>query len=307
MNKFIKRLAVFALVFFLIDKIFIPVRNAAPSLEVDQRLESIVTGKIDAELIILGSSRGARSLIAEQITQSTGTRSLNLCYPGSNVTFHEFLLRQLTDIPGNTKPQTVVLVVDDSDELSAAPSLTFRLDRLYPLVKYRPIRDEMVKRDEKIPVVNELLVLHQINKSNLWLYQKKFSQNDVIMPCGSMPIPHQKNSFNKQFSSEKSIYDQSSELAEKIVALKQIVSRCRDHQIQLIVVIPPNFKETTRGFRERLEELVGDAGFVWMYDDSRPEYRNEQFFFDHAHLRTSGAKLFTDEFIDYYQTIAVLR
>lgn len=307
MNKFIKRLAVFALVFFLIDKIFIPVRNAAPSLEVDRRLEWIVTGKIDAELIILGSSRGARCFIAEQITQSTDTLSMNLSYPGSNVVFHEFLLRQITEIAGNTMPRTVVLVVDDSDELSTAPSLTFRLDRLYPLVKYRPIRDEMVKRDEKIPFVNEFLVLHQINKSNLWLHQKKFSQNDVIMPCGSMPIPHQKNSFNKQFRSEETIYDQSGELPEKMMAFKQIVARCRDHKIQLIVVIPPNFKKTTHGFQERLEELVGDSGIVWMYDDSRPEYKNEQFFFDHAHLRTSGAELFTKEFIEYYRTIKVRR
>jgi hypothetical protein len=305
MNRFIKRGLLFTLVFFCIDKLFIPVRNAAPGLEVDRRLEWIVTGKMDADLVILGSSRGARCLIAEQITQSTGTPSMNFSYPGSNVEFHEFLLRQITENKGNTVPKTVVLVVDDSDELTPSVSLKFRLDRLYPLVKYRAIRDEMVKRGEKIPVVNELLILHQINKSNLWLHQKKFTKNDVIMPCGSMPIPHQKNTFDKQFGSKDHTYQRGSELSEKLEAFKQIVARCRDHKIQLIVVIPPNFKEVTHGFRDRLVELVGDAGSVWMYDESRPEYRDREFFFDHAHLRTSGAKIFTEEFIQHFKTTKV--
>jgi len=303
MKQFLWRVAAFAMVFFLIDKGFILLRDAAPEREVDRRLEAIITGKVDAEIVILGSSRGARSLIAGQISDATGQRALNLSYPGSNVVFHEFLLRQLTETKGNTLPKTVILAVDDGSQLSTAPSLTFRFDRLYPLVKYQTIRDEMVRRREKLPIVNECLILHQMNKSNFLLRQKKFTRNDVILPCGSMPIDHQKDSFNKRFIEEAKTYHRGSEVPEKAAAFHEIVRRCRDLGIQLIIAIPPNFNITSEGFKERMEELVGDSGTVWMFDDSKAEYRDEKNFFDHAHLRTIGAAFFTTDFIEFYQTL----
>jgi uncharacterized membrane-anchored protein YitT (DUF2179 family) len=48
--------------------------------------------------------------------------------PGSDVTFHEFALRMLLENKGNKKPKTVILVVDDGDEVKASKSLKFRLD-----------------------------------------------------------------------------------------------------------------------------------------------------------------------------------
>jgi hypothetical protein len=197
MKQLLIRLFVFALCFVVLDKAFIWVRDSAPKREVDRRLEMIVTGKIQSDVLIYGSSRGARSVIAKVFTDSLGISAYNLSFPGSDVTFHEFLLRTTLQTKGNKKPKTVILVVDDSDELKVSKSLKFRLDRMYPLVKYKVIRDELVKRKEKKPVLNELLVLHQMNKSSFLFKQRKFTKNDSIMQCGSMPISHQKKTFDK--------------------------------------------------------------------------------------------------------------
>ena len=303
MKKFLIRLAIFTVFFFLVDKLFIFVRNAGPALEVDRRLEKILEGQINADLLVFGSSRGARSVIAQRFIDSLGVSAYSLAYPGSDVTFHEYLLRQTLEVKGNKKPKTVILVVDDSDELKPSKSLKFRFDRMYPLVKYKSVRDEMVKRKEKKPIITELLVLHQMNKSNFLFKQRKFTKNDSIMPCGSMPISHQKKTFDKKYNTEIYNYTREDELIQKIKAFRTFKDHCKDNNIQLIVAIPPNFRKVTVGFVPRLKQVMEGYGTVFMYDESRPEYSNSDFFFDNTHLQKVGSEIYTMELVHYYREL----
>ena len=107
MKRFLIRFSAFILCFFIVDKAFILVRDSSPEREVDKRLEYILNGKIQSDLIIMGSSRGARSLIAKQITDSTGRSAYNLAFPGSDITFHEYVLRLLLETKGNKRPSTI--------------------------------------------------------------------------------------------------------------------------------------------------------------------------------------------------------
>lgn len=307
MKKLVFRLFIFALCFFLLDKAFIPIRNSAPGREVDRRLEMIVTGKIHSDVLIFGSSRGARSVIAKVFTDSLGISAYNLSFPGSDVTFHEYLLRTTLNTKGNKKPKSVILVVDDSDELKVSKSLKFRFDRMYPLVRYKVIREELVNRKEKKPILNELLVLHQLNKSTFLFKQRKFTKNDSIMPCGSMPISHQKKTFNKIYKSQPYTYSKDQELIQKISAFREFKDLCKNNGIQFIVAIPPNFRTVTRGFKDRLLQVMNGYGEVWMYDSLNSVYSNSNYFFDNAHLQTNGSYVYTNELIRYYAKINGLK
>jgi hypothetical protein len=303
MKKFLIRLAIFTVFFFLVDKLFVFVRRAGPELEVDRRLEKILEGQINADVLVFGSSRGARSVIAQRFIDSLGVSAYSLAYPGSDVTFHEYLLRQTLEVKGNKKPKTVILVVDDSDELKPSKSLKFRFDRMYPLVKYKSVRDEMVKRKEKKPVITELLVLHQMNKSNFLFKQRKFTKNDSIMPCGSMPISHQKKTFDKKYNTEIYNYTREDELIQKIKAFRAFKDHCKNSKIQLIVAIPPNFRKVTVGFVPRLKQVMDGYGTVFMYDENRPEYSNSDYFFDNTHLQKVGSEIYTMELVHYYKEL----
>ncbi len=300
MKKFIIRLMIFAACFFLLDKLFIFVRDASPALEVDRRLEMVLEGKINADILVYGSSRGARSVIAQRFIDSLNVSAYSLAFPGSDITFHEFVLRLTLEIKGNKKPKTVILVVDDSDELRPSKSLKFRFDRLYPLVKYKAVRDEMVKRKEKKPIITELLVLHQMNKSNFLFKQRKFTKNDSIMPCGSMPISHQKKTFNKVYNTEIYNYSREDELIQKVKAFRTFIAHCKKSSIQLIVAVPPNFRKVSTGFVPRLKQLMDGYGTVFIYNENKPAYKNPDFFFDNAHLQKNGAEVYTAELIHYY-------
>ncbi len=300
MKQFIIKIALFSLSFFILDKAFILLRNNAPELEVDHRLEGIITGKVDSEILVYGSSRGARSVIASQISDSLGHSCYNLSYPGSDIGFHAYLLRETLETPGNTIPKVVVLVVDDANEFKEAKMLGFRFDRMYPLVKYKTIRDEMVKQREKKWFVNELLITHQLNKSHFLMKQQAFTKNDSIMKCGSMPIGHQKKNFEKlyKYKHKPYIYSREGEYIQKLRAFDEFVQLCKKHKIKLVIAIPPNFRKVTTGFQQRLEEQLHGYGIVFAFDPSIPEYADQAYFFDNAHLQTNGARIFTDELTD---------
>jgi hypothetical protein len=200
MRTFLIKIVCFGVGFLVFDKILIPIRNHSPKLEVDKRLEQIVVGQIDAD------SRGARSVAAYQIEESLNRSCYNLSYPGSHILFHEYLLREVLGHRKNTKPSTIVLVVDDADVFKEAVSLDFRLDRLYPLVKYPSIRSELVRRGQKRWGFNEILVSHQINRSFLFMEQKQFSERDFILPCGSMLLDHQKPGLDFQYDDTPNSY-----------------------------------------------------------------------------------------------------
>lgn len=296
-------MVMFTAFFLLFDKLFIFIRNASPEREVDRRLERVLEGKIKADVLVFGSSRGAQCVIAQRFTDS-GASAYNLSYPGSDITFHEYVLRQTLKTKGNQKPKTVILVVDDSDELSFSKSLKFRFERLYPLVCYKDVRDEMVRRGEMKPIISEFLVLSQLNKSNFKLGKRQLSGNYKILPCGSMPIFRQKATFDRKYDPNIYTYSSEDELANKLEAFKAFKDLCRNNDIRLIIAIPPNFRKVTAGFSSRLEQLIDGYGTVFIYDENKPEYTNPDFFFDKAHLSEEGAKIYTDELVRYHDQLA---
>jgi hypothetical protein len=300
-KKFLVRLAVFTVFILAFDKLFIYVRNAAPSLEVDHRLNRILNGKIQKDLLIFGSSRGARGVLAEQIEDSTGVSSFNLSYPGSNIIFHEFLLRQLLTNKGNKIPKKIILIMDDYGALQRDKTIKFRLDRLYPLVKYRTIRDELVVRKDKKSIINELLVLHQLNKSAFQFRKRYFTKTNVLLRCGSMPINHQEKTFDKKYNHNTVRYNPADDLPKKLKAFSRIQGYCASNKIQLILVIPPNFRKPTVGLKEHLIALAKPTTKVWTFSLTNKAYLDADIFSDNGHLRKKGATIFTNDIIHFLE------
>ena len=95
MKQFSKHITIFFVLFFIVEKGICFFVNNAPKKEFDNRLELVLNGKINKEVIILGSSRGANNIYAKQLEDSINQSVYNLSYLGSDVTFHEFILKTL--------------------------------------------------------------------------------------------------------------------------------------------------------------------------------------------------------------------
>ena len=114
--------------------------NETSKREYDKRLEYLLEGKVNKDIIVLGSSRGAGNILAGQLEKGTGLTSYNLSYQGSNLVFHHFILKTL--IKFNQVPKYILLSVDDSSQFVRVETLNYRKDVVLPLSKYHYINEE---------------------------------------------------------------------------------------------------------------------------------------------------------------------
>ena len=294
MSRFIIRCIIFFVVFFLLDKGLILLRDKLPERELDRRLEYVITGSMDADIVVIGSSRGARDVIASQISDSLNAKAYNLCYPGSDVQFHEYLIEQLIS-NGNKKPKLLVIAIDDPSELKNDPTLVFRFDRLYPLVKYDCVRKTLIEKEGKNKFLSQMFVIQQLSVANFDFRKKKFNPQDSLFKDGSMPISWQSKKFNRTFCFESLVYNKKQEKPDKVQSLRNILAMCRKNNIIVLLACAPNFSKPSLGFSQRISELAGRNNYVMEYDTTNLVYRNAEYYFDAAHLKLNGATVYTSE------------
>ena len=300
MKKFLITIAVFLILFLVFDRLFLFFVYNSPSKEVDKRLELVLNGKINKDIIILGSSKGARDIIASQLEKETNHSVYNLSYPGSDIQFHEFLLRALLKF--NAKPKMVILTVDNPIEVLPDSLITFRLDRLYPLVKYDYVNQELIDRNEKNEILSKLFILHRITKGNFDLRQKKFTAMDTLLADGSMPISFQKENENWNEEMDNTTYPQQKELKVKLQCLQKIIAACKQNNIKLLLVSPPMFRGVNPLFKKRMLEIAGSNASFYEFDTHKQMYKDKSYFFDLNHLKKNGAAVFTTEIANYLKT-----
>ena len=302
MKRLALKLLLFLLVFLAYDKIFILVANRSAETEVDRRLEYLLEGEINKEVIILGSSRGSRDIIARQIEEETGRSTYNLCYPGSSVEFHDFILQTLLQF--NDQPETLVLVVDDSNAfMDGGDRVLFRRDRMYPLVKYPYIWKEMVERGYMENELASIIVLQRMNKYNFDLRQKAITAIDTIIDCGSMPISWQDKNTEWIYEENDQEYPIQDEVSEKVEAYQNMIRTCEEKGIQLVIAFPPNYKKPSASFEKRIRQLSGTEANFHFYDTENPIYRDKDYFFDTEHLMVEAARVYTDEVIGFLEEL----
>jgi hypothetical protein len=298
MTRFILKTLLFFIVFFVAEKALIFFRNSMPARELDKRLEYITKGELNSDIVIIGSSRGARDILASQIADSFKVPVYNLSYPGSDIRFHEYLLKELVK-NSRLKPKVVILVVDDPSEFKVDRTITFRFDRLYPLVKYENIRNTLVERGEKNYILSQLFIIHQLSVGSFDIRKKRFNSQDTILSDGSMPISWQSPKFDTSFQLQGLSYDPKGEVGEKIECYRRIMKLADQNNILLLATSPPNFYHPTPGFMKRVNELSGKAVLTMHYDTMNPIYRNPDYYFDKAHLKLNGAAVYTSEIVAY--------
>ncbi|WP_293872265.1 hypothetical protein [Flavobacterium sp.] len=300
MKKFFIYLLVFGLLFFVFDKIFLFFINISPSKEVDKRLELVLTGKINKDVIILGSSKSSRDIIASQLEKEIHHSVYNLSYPGSNIEFHEFLLRALTTF--NKSPKMVILTVDNPIEFLPDSLINFRLDRLYPLVKYDYVSEELVDRNEKNALLSKLFVLHRMTKANFDIRQKKFTALDSLLYDGSMPISFQKTNEDWNKTVNNVSYPIKNETKVKQDCFYKIIAICKQKNIKLFLISPPMYKGVNPEFKKRMIELTGTNANFYEYNTTNPTYKDKRYYFDLNHLNKNGAFIFTTEIATYLKS-----
>jgi len=121
-----------------------------------------------------------------------------------------------------------------------------------------------------------------------------------------MPISWQSPKFNRRFATENVIYDKKKENQTMIESFTNLLQMCRNHGIVVLLACAPNFNKPSIGFKQRMEELAGDSGYVMQYDTTNPVYHDADYYNDVAHLKLNGATIFTNEIATFIKQNKIL-
>ena len=293
MKHFILNIILFIAAFFIIEKSSYYLLYKAPEKEIDKRLEKVINGDLNKELIVIGSSRGAGNILAGQLEQETGLSSFNLSYQGTNIEFHDFVLTTLLKF--NKAPKKLVLSVDSPHAFFKEKSLDFRVDPLLPLSGNNYINNALIERGEN-NILSNFFYLGRVSSNHFSFKKKKQRPDNPIDAFGSMPLLKKSNKGKALiFDSSIMDYKLSFESQEKLQAFKHIQELCKANNIKLVCVFSPSFKIFHKEFFNRFKELLQPENKLFVYNLERDTYTDTNYFYDHAHLNIEGAKVFTTE------------
>jgi hypothetical protein len=199
----------------------------------------------------------------------------------------------------------VILGVDAPNNLVKIINSRFRLDRLYPLVKYDRIRNTLIERGEKNKYLSDAFIIHQLTIGSFAIQAKKFNNQDTIYDDGSMPIYYQHKDFKKVFAVNADKYDRTRESSYSIECFKNFIKLCEANDIKILICLTPNYGTFPSIFLNRIKELAPDKP-VMTYDTLNAAYKQQHHFFDNGHLTRSGAEIFTNELSDYINKTQIL-
>jgi hypothetical protein len=292
MKKFLITLLFFGCLFFIADKVLYLKMQSLPEREYDKRLESIILGKMNQEILIFGSSRAQHNIYSDLLQDSLKQKTYNLGYRGCNINFQLFLLKKVLE--HNQIPKTVLLTVDDYNQFLPEKTLQFRFDKLYPLVKYQEITSELIQRKEISPFsfgfISARIGWEQFTKT------KAKTLYDEWTPKGTVLLDFQASDFDK-IRKEEVMYHQKNEIPDRIKAFTEFQEICLQNNIKLHIVIPPNFAKQNKSFVKRIKKLISNKKVNLIHQNS-DSFNNSNLFSDYSHLNKKGAIIYTNFIIN---------
>lgn len=300
MNKFLRTILICAVLFFIFDKVGYLILDKTRTLQADHKLEQILNGNLDKELLVLGSSRGIVNIDAQQLEEQTKKSSYNLSYSGSDIVFQDFILR--TYLAHNDTPSQLLLIIDNPYLFMIDTNLEYRFDRLYPLANNSYINNELIDL-EKHSIASKFLYLLRVHGDQLKFNEVKTSNDWPIDDYGSQMIYGRAKSFTETKPVSSMGYKNLEESETKIAAFYRILKRCKENSIKVHLVFSPDFSLFNNEFYERFIPLIPYDVAIYVYDQSNTEYLDSKNFYDLSHLNRKGVEIFTKELSQYFNEL----
>jgi hypothetical protein len=237
------------------------------------RFSRIYRGGNDADVVVIGDSRGVHSFYAPALEQMTGLRVLNLSYNSLSPHIAEALL--LDYLERNRAPRIVVIEATSTitsgaltPELRTYAGFSPRLAAQYAGV--HPVASKMARLFWLFPLNSELFLegLHYMRRGDQdWILREK-------MPPGL-----------------RGPYDRwrLTPLPEEVDALARIVRMLRERGIEVRLVVAPYAPNKQPANAQELVDLIEQRTQtrVWNYVGALPEQDD---FADTVHLNERGSR-----------------
>ena len=255
--------------------------------------------KVEAEIVIIGSSRASHHYVSSMIQDSLGETVYNC---GNDGSFFLYQTCMIDAILRRYKPKMIVWDLEPSLLSDKTPNRRLeeidRLSRLFPLFGSNPYLDSILfKRsdNEKIKLMSSM---YRYNSSVLETLYKAFLPYHTY-DRGYEPLANKGYKFPQivDLIYESPLNSSYVELFEKTVA------KCVNNKVDLVFSYSPrlvrsNYNETES---HRAIKEIAEANDILLIDHYHyADLMNDSTMFkDGAHLNDKGAKAFTKQIIKY--------
>ena len=291
MKRFAKNASLLLILFLLVDKpIGYLISKAVTAKQYDKRLQLLCEGQIQANTVILGSSRAINDLDAKAIGEAGGFTCYNLGFSGSNLTFHQSMLDIM--LSSGLKPKRLLLTLDHGRTFKSGDQAIYRKDKLQVFARYPEVYRELCEHSNKIFWMGRLCWMYRENDNlfpALTYLKSGMDLPDItsnVDDHGSIILKGRSTKFEiiRESLSEQE-YSTEGEKEDRLESFEAILNTCVQENIELYLVIPPALNLHFIGFRERLEELI--AGRAVILDFSGID-NDEGHYYDNGHLNEKG-------------------
>lgn len=255
----------------------------------------IYRGNIDADLVVLGSSRAWTAYNTYMLDSLLGINSYNLGIDGLSV--YAQILRYNTYIRFNTKPKAVLLNVDFMSTFSNSAPDAYQREQFLPYIADDSLITAIESRaiirwtDRYIPfcryaryrkdVANGVKNIHTPPRVSLY---KGFAGQEREWNRGSLD-DKEMHRFIRGIEEEKCV--------------EYFLKKCKDDGIQVVLVKEPVYYELFQTFIgiEECDSIFADlaqrynAEIIDLYHDSIS--LSNEYFYNPSHLNAKGAEAFT--------------
>lgn len=252
-------------------------------------------GDINADLIVLGSSRAWIHISPAILDSMLNVDSYNLGLNGHN--FHLQYAKYAAYLEKNRKPKTIIYSLDITSLI--------RREILFNKYQFLPYTD--------IPIVAESLMeyKHGIKKAETLIPLLKYRKEHDLIKIGVeefFALKHYSNDKYKGYKSydtgwsdiAKDHTDNHIELDSATVNLfESFVEQCLSDEIELIIVYTPSYVRNQAITANRAEVMNTYRGIADKYDLEYWDYSQDsicfdkKYFMDGKHMNKTGAELFT--------------
>jgi hypothetical protein len=272
----------------------------------------VVGGKVNAEVLVLGSSRAYVHFDPAIIERRTGKSCFNIARDGTKPDFQLAFLQ--TYLRHNRRPDYLVLALDltslqpaaglpdpglyiaflDQPEISAALQ---QQGRRWLLYRYLPL--VAIAQDQ-----GHVNFYHRVReRATIEAVRGLVGRpRPEFLRAGYMPHDLEWRQDFEQFKREHPNGVRMAIDANAIASLRSILELCRRLEIKVVMVYPPEDQESQSFCLNRREVLGVFAQLAsefqmpfWDYSND-PICQKRQFFYNSQHLNAKGAALFSEDF-----------
>lgn len=242
------------------------------------------------DIVIMGSSKAHHNYISQIISDSLNVSCFNVGRDGNGIILSYGILKMMKD---QSYPRIIIYDVKQQFDLycySGDGDYTRYIKLLRPFFGNKEV-------DEVIGSISNL----ELIKLNSSLYRYNGQLVSIILSLRSNNSDNS-NGFQPLEGYIKNEKQQDRGYVLKIDSIKykyfnDFIDFTKDKGIRLIVVLSPEYNTPFINDFEPIREICDSKGILLLDYFDNPSFQNREFFKDHCHLNSNGARIFTEKIV----------